>query len=143
VRLKTRSTVLLVLGLGAVFTTGCSSGSNQPPFPELHAVKGVVQRGGKPVTGGAVRFTAEPTVSEFMITSEVATDGTFTLTTVRTTDKSGERKTGVAAGSYKVTYIPPAGDQTAGGSFEPIDLPKPVSITGPMTDLKLELPTKK
>ncbi len=122
---------------------GCGSGSEQPAFSELHPVKGVVLRGNAPVNSGSVRFTAEPDQPEFLINSPVGADGTFTLTTVRTTDKSGERKSGAPLGTYHVTYMPAGGDQTAGGAMEPIELPKTVTIEARENDLKLELPKQR
>ncbi|HEY1188491.1 MAG TPA: hypothetical protein VGE74_12640, partial [Gemmata sp.] len=94
---------------------GCGKDPSQPGFPDLHPVKGVVKRGGQPVSKGTVQFTPDPAKSDFLVNSEVGADGTFTLTTVRTTDSRGERKPGAPAGKYKVTFTPPLGDQTAGG----------------------------
>jgi hypothetical protein len=128
--------------LTALLLAGCGGG-NQPAFPELYPVKGVVKCGGQPVVGGSVRFTPEPDRPEFLVNSEVGPDGTFSLTTVRTTDKSGERKPGAAAGSYRVTYMPPAGDQTTGGvSFTPVAAPATVTVAAQENDLSIEL-TKK
>jgi hypothetical protein len=125
-----------------VLLAGCGGG-NQPAFPDLHPVKGVVKRGGQPVAGGSVRFTPEPDRPEFLVNAEVGPDGTFSLTTVRTTDKSGERKPGAAAGAYRVTYMPPAGDQTAGGvSFTPVEAPGTVTVAAQENDLTVVL-TKK
>jgi len=101
-------------------------GNGQPAFPDLAPVSGVVKRGGSPVSGGTLKFTPDPDTADFLTNSDVGTDGTFTLTTVRTTDKSGERKPGVAAGKYAVTYYPSAGDQTAGVP-QPVTLP-PVTV---------------
>lgn len=125
--------------LGLLVLAGCG-GDNQPPFPDLHPVKGVVKRGGQPVSGGGIRFDPDPARPEFIITSTVEPDGTFTLATIRTTDKSGERKPGAPAGKYKVTYMPPAGDQTAGGaSFDPITAPGGVTVEAKENDLTVEL----
>jgi hypothetical protein len=123
--------------------SGCGgSGGKQPDFPDLHPVKGTVTRGGAPVKGGAVQFAPDPARPDFLINSEVGPDGTFALSTVRTTDKSGERKSGAPAGSYKVTFTPPLGDQTAGGAVNPIELTKPVTVTAGNNDLTIELPKK-
>lgn len=131
-----------VVALAVALLAGCGGGANQPSFPELHPVKGVVKRGGQPVVGGSVRFTPDPDRPEFLINSEVQKDGTFTLSTVRTTDTHGERKSGAPVGKYKVTYEPPLGNQTAGGQMNPIDVPTPVSVTAGDNTLTVELPKK-
>ncbi len=130
----------LALAVGA----GCGTGTKQPDFPDLSPVKGVVKRGGQSVGGGGiVRFTPDPDKSEFVINSEVGADGTFALTTVRTTDSRGERKTGAPAGSYKVTYTPPLGDQTVGGQAGPVELPAKVTVKAGDNDITIDLPAKK
>jgi hypothetical protein len=132
-------TVRLLAPALAALLVGCG-GDNQPAFPDLHPVKGVVKRGGQPVVGGSVRFTPEPDRPEFIVNSEVGPDGTFSLTTVRTTDKAGERKPGAPTGKYRVTYVPPAGDQTAGGvSFNPIEVPELVVVLAQENSLTVEL----
>lgn len=135
-----RRTSLPLLAL-ALFA-GCGSG-DQPKFPELSPVKGVVQRGGQPVKGGVIRFTPDPDKPEFLTNSEVGADGTYSLSTVRTTDKSGERKSGAPPGKYKVTYTPPLGDQAAGGDMSPIPIAAPVEVKAGENDLKIDVPTKK
>jgi hypothetical protein len=121
---------------------GCDNGRPQPEFDTLHPVKGVVKRGGQPVKGGLLQFTPEPNKPEFLINSVVGDDGTYTLTTVRTTDKSGERRTGAPAGTYKVTYTPPLADQTAGGLVIPVDLPSTVTVNAGENNLPIELGKK-
>ena len=136
-----RSILLLAFGLAALI--GCGKDSSQPAFADLYPVKGVVTRGGVPVKKGAVRFTPDPDKQEFTINSEVGEDGTFSLTTVRITDKAGERRPGAPAGKYKVTFVPHLGDQTAGGFTDPVELPQVVTVEAKENDLKLELPKKK
>ena len=132
------------LTLAVLAALGCNSGETpQPAFGDLYPVRGVVKRGGQPVKGGVVQFTPNPDRPEFLINSLVGDDGTFTLTTVRMTDKQGERKTGAPAGAYKVTYTPPINDQTAGGQSTSIEYPKPVTVTAGENDLPIELPAKK
>jgi hypothetical protein len=128
--------------LAVAILAGCGKDGDQPAFPELHPVKGVVKKGGQPVSGGSVRFTPDADRGEFLINSEVGPDGTFTLSTVRTTDRSGERKPGAAAGKYKVTYMPAGGDQTAAAQMNPIELPNPVTVNAGNNDLTLDLPKK-
>lgn len=135
------STAMILLS--AVGLTGCGSGQpEQPAFADLFPVKGLVKRGDKPVKGGAVQFFPEPNKNEFLINSEVGVDGTFTLSTVRTTDRSGERRSGAPAGKYQVKYIPPAGDQLAGGQSSPIDVPGVITIESKENSLELILPNK-
>lgn len=121
---------------------GCGSDGNPAPFSELHPVKGVVLRGGVPVNGGSVEFAMTGGSTEFLVNSDVGADGNFTLTTVRTTDSRGERKTGAPAGTYTATYRPPVADQTTGHS-NPVTLPKSAIVEAKANDLKLELPAKK
>lgn len=135
-----RTFVFAALALGLL--SGCGSGVKQPDFPDLSPVKGVVTRGGSPVKGGAVQFFPDPAKPDFLINSEVGTDGTYALSTVRTTDSSGERKPGAPAGTYKVTYTPPLGDQTAGGAVNPIDLAKTFTVAAGNNDIPIELPKK-
>ena len=127
--------------LGALAAVGCGTASG-PAFPELAPVKGVVKRGAAPVAGGVVKFTPDPDTAEFLVNAEVGTDGAFTLSTVRTTDKTGERKPGAAAGKYAVTYFPPAGDQTTGGVPTPVNLPPMTVPKEGHAALTLELPKK-
>jgi hypothetical protein len=134
---------LSALAALALFGAGCGDGGgSQPAFPELHPVTGTVKRDGAPVKGGAVAFAPDPAKPDFLINSEVGPDGTFELSTVRTTDRSGERKTGAPAGTYKVTFTPPLGDQTAGGAINPIAVPKPVAVAAGPNTLTIDLPKK-
>ena len=137
-----RTVSALALATVTAALVGCGSGPSQPDFPDLHPVKGVVKRGGQPVSKGVVQFAPDPAKSDFLINSEVGTDGTFTLTTVRTTDSKGERKPGAPAGKYKVTFTPPLGDQTAGGQINPIDVPTPATVAPGDNTLTIELPKK-
>jgi hypothetical protein len=129
---------LFAPALGLLLLAGC--GEKQPAFPDVHPVRGVVKVGGKPAAGGSVRFDADPAVPGYIISGPVGPDGAFTLTTVRTTDKVAERKPGAPAGAYRVTYMPPAGDQTAGPPPEPPVLPKPVTVEAKENDLTLDFP---
>ena len=94
-----------------------------------------------PLAGGSLRFTAVPEKPEFMIVSEVKDDGTFSLTTVRSTDTRGERKPGAPAGEYTVVYTPPNVDQTQGFA-PPITLPNKVTIKAEANELTLEVPAR-
>jgi hypothetical protein len=128
--------------LATALVAGCGGGDNQPTFPDLTPVKGVVKRAGQPVKGGTVQFLPDPDRPEFLTNSEVGQDGTFTLTTVRTTDKTGERKTGAPVGKYRAMYQPPLGDQTAGGQLDPITVPGPFEVKAGGGDITVDLPKK-
>jgi hypothetical protein len=132
-----------LLALAALAAVGCGGGGrSQPKFPDLAPVKGVVKRGGQPVKGGVVQFVPEPDQPEFLINSEVGSDGTFSLTTVRTTDSSGERKPGAPPGKYKASYLPPLGDQTAGAAPAPVAVPGPFEVKAGGTEVTVDLPKK-
>lgn len=122
----------------AVLCSGCESGRPQPAFSDLHPATGIVTQSGKTVGGGVVTFTPQPDRQEFLINSEVGDDGRFSLSTVRATDSKGERRPGAPAGEYRVTYLPPVKNQTA-GNLDPIALPKHTTIQAGSNDLKLEL----
>jgi hypothetical protein len=134
-------TATLGIPLVMVGLLGCNEGK-QPDFPPLHPVKGVVKKDGKAVSGGSVRFTPDPDKPEFLVGGEVGADGSFTLSTLRTTGKKGERKDGAPAGTYKVTFMPLQGDQTAGGAIEPIELPKTVTVQAGDNNIVIDLPKK-
>jgi hypothetical protein len=128
----------LILAAWGISSTGCF-GPKQPEFETLHPVSGKVQKGGVPVSGGALRFTAVPENPDFMIVSDVKEDGTFSLATVRSTDSRGEKKPGAPAGEYTVVYTPPNLDQTQGFS-PPVTLPAKITIKPETNELTLELP---
>jgi hypothetical protein len=138
-----RSPSLVASSLAALIAAGCGKDGNQPAFAELYPVNGVVKRGGQPVRGGTLRFALDPEKPEFDSNAVVGPDGSYTLTTYRTTDRSGERKPGAPAGTYKVTYIPDFSDQTAGGSQEPIHLNKPLTVDAGDNDISIDLPAAK
>lgn len=134
---------MIVLGFAAAAFAGCGRDGNQPAFPDLNPVKGVVKRDGKPVSGGVIRFNPEPDKGEFIINSEVGPDGTYKLSTTRATDNEGERKPGAPAGSYKVVFIPAFGDQTAGGSVDPVESANRVTVKAGENDIPIDLPAAK
>ena len=127
--------------LGTLFAMVGCGGAEGPAFPAVVAFKGVVKRSGAPVSGGLLKFTPEPDTPEFLSNAEVGPDGAFTASTVRTTDQTGERKPGLPAGKYRVIYFPPLGDQTAGASPKPIELPTTV-IAVEKSDVVFELPKR-
>ncbi|MFO0804181.1 MAG: hypothetical protein U0791_13800 [Gemmataceae bacterium] len=135
-----RTTLSLAVLFGLV---GCGGDKGQPAFSELNAVTGVVKRNGQPVKGGKLTFTLDPDKQEFGVNAVVGSDGTYTLTTYRLTDSSGERKPGAPAGTYKVTYVPDITDQTSGGSMEPVRLTTPVTVAAGANTLNIDLPASK
>ena len=126
----------------AAAAAGCGGDSKQPAFPDLVPVSGVVKRAGQPVKGGAIQFVPDPAKPEFLTNSEVGADGTFALTTVRTTDSKGERKSGAPPGKYKAVYQPPLGDQTAGGQMAPVNVPGPFEVKAGGSEVAIDLPKK-
>lgn len=135
-----RTTLSLAVLIGLV---GCGGDKGQPAFSELNAVTGVVKRNGQPVKGGKLTFTLDPDKQEFGVNAVVGSDGTYTLTTYRLTDSSGERKPGAPAGTYKVTYVPDITDQTSGGSMEPVRLTTSVTVAAGANTLNIDLPASK
>lgn len=130
----------VLAGFGCLI--GCGSGKQQPAFDTLYPVTGSVTQSGKAVAGGAIRFTPDPDRPEFLINSEIQADGTFSLSTVRTTDSQGERRPGAPAGRYRVTFQPKLGDQTSGYQ-EAVTLPQPVTVESKPNELKIALPAGK
>ena len=135
--MNSRWLMIALFGLLCV-QIGCS-GVKQPEFDALHPVTGKLQRGGQPIVGGSLRFNPIPENQEFIVNSVVSPDGSFKLTTVRTTDTKGERRPGAPAGEYSVVYMPESKDQTV--AFEPpITLPSKVVIEAKDNNLTLEVP---
>ncbi len=126
----------------AALAAGCSSGS-AITFPELHPVKGVVKAGEKLIAGGFIQCVPEGGVNEYIVGGVVADDGTFTLSTSHKDDKAGDRKTGVPAGKYKVTFNAPQGDQTAGPPAQPIQVAQLLTVNPGENNVTIEVPKKK
>src|SRR6516165_10550925 len=83
---------------------GCSSDSGVK-WPKLYPAKGVVKVGGTPVTTGFLHFRPDDSkYSDFVVTSTVEPDGTFTLRTSHSQDAKLEKQLGAPAGKYTVTY---------------------------------------
>lgn len=121
---------------------GCGTETTQPTFADLQSVTGVVTWNGTPANGGSIRFNPDPATPEFSINSEVGADGTYALTTVRTTDKMGERKTGAPLGKYKVVYTPPLTTQTPTGLPLFVELPTPVTVVAGSNNIPVEVGKK-
>lgn len=133
----------LVLCLLCGVLTGCGGQVELAEFEALKPIKGTVTQAGQPVSGGVIVFQSEPDKPDFLVNSEVGSDGSYTLTTVRLNDRTGERKPGAPAGNYRVTYTPVIQDQTAQGAAGPITLPKLVVIDGREEVLNIDLPKKR
>src|SRR5262245_41723556 len=129
---------LTVVGLVVLF--GCDGGKPKGELPQLHPAKGKVVRGGQPVTGGSLRFFADPDDPDVVIGGEVKLDGTFKLQTMHA--QSQKKATGAPAGTYRVTYHPPLGDQTAGPNPAPVEVPQPQTIQAGSNDLTIEVGKK-
>ena len=130
---------LLLFTAAILLFSGCSSG-NQPEFADLHPVTGKVQRAGVALQRGSLRFTPVNDKGEFSVNSEVSDDGSFSLTTVRTTDSRGERRLGAPAGEYTVVYAPESLDQTV--DVPPITLPRKIVVEAKDNTLTLEVPAR-
>jgi hypothetical protein len=105
----------------------------------LHPVSGKITYGGQAPGGGMIKFEPVPANEEFMVNGLLDAEGNFQLTTVRSTDSQGERKSGAPAGEYKVVFIPKNEDQTV-GYVPPVTLPTPVKIEAKENVLTLDAP---
>lgn len=128
----------IAVGLGLVLLAGCTDAKPQGDLPALHPVHGTVVRGGQPVKGGLVRYHAEPDDPDVVVNSEVGPDGTFTLQTMHA--QSQKRGAGAPAGTYRVTYFPPMGEQTqGGGTAAPVEVPKKQTVQAGNNELTIDL----
>jgi len=88
---------------------GCQEAKPKGDLPPLYPAKGKVVRGGVPVASGLIQFQSEPPNPDLIVNSVVGPDGTFELQTLHAL--SQKKAPGAPAGTYKVTYMPPAADQ--------------------------------
>jgi hypothetical protein len=132
-----KSTFILSGILLSAAAIGC--GPKQPAFDDLHPVTGKITYGGLAPGGGVVKFEPIPAKDEFIINGLLDAEGNFKLTTVRTTDSSGERKNGAPAGEYNVVFMPPNEDQTK-QYVPPVTLPQTVKIEAKDNVLTLDAP---
>lgn len=86
-----------------VAVAGC--GPSLPAPPTVLPVSGTVLLAGKPVTSGQVQFTKDGDTTLTVI-GDVQSDGTFTLQTKLI---DGRKLPGAVAGTYRVTFNPPYG----------------------------------
>jgi hypothetical protein len=118
-----------ILALGA----GCGKSDMPPTYP----VTGTVTfRDGEPIRGGLVVFRslAEDGVS---VSGVVGEEGSFALQTL----KGKEKAAGAPEGSYRVSFMPPQGeDQRA--MMPPVELPLPHQVEPKENhfDLKVDRP---
>ena len=130
----------LAVALGLVVLFGCDGSKPKGELPPLHPATGKVVRGGQPVTGGSLRLQADPEDPDVVVTAEVKPDGSFELQTMHA--QSQKRGPGAPAGTYRVTYFPPMGDQTAGPTPEPVEVRQPQTIQAGQNSLTIDLGKK-
>ena len=107
----------------------------------MHPAKGKVVRerpAGQRRAGPVLRPSR--TIRTWWSTAEVKSDGTFELQTLHA--QSQKKAKGAPAGTYQVTYYPPAGDQTQGPSPEPVSPSQPQTIQAGSNDLTVEVGKK-
>jgi hypothetical protein len=108
--MRLRSAVcLLVVAFGL---EGCSK-KPESNVPTLHPVKGVVNRGGKPVNGGELFIRPDQEHPNLLVSATVGTDGRFDVASMDTQDRDGKRLPGAPEGTYRITYTIASQDQTA------------------------------
>jgi adhesin HecA-like repeat protein len=129
-----RSASLRTFSLLLVLAMGCGTSRPAGDLPELHPARGVVTRGGKPISGGALRLKAVASAdNNLRVTGLVGADGAFEFSTMHAL--SQRKAPGAPAGEYTVTYIPPGETQ----SVKPIAVPGRVTIKSGENDLTLKL----
>jgi hypothetical protein len=108
-----------IVGMAMLVLASCSKPAE--PMPTTHPVTGtVVYKQGGPVPG---RITFQPmTDLQLACNGPIADDGTFTVSTLRTSDQ--QRIDGVPEGEYRVTVFPQATDQF----IIPKELPGKVTV---------------
>jgi hypothetical protein len=94
---------------GLCLLVGCAGDKPHGDLPPMHHAHGKVIHNGMPVAGGHIQFQAEPATPDLIVNAEVRPDGTFELQTLHAL--SQKKAIGAPAGTYRVTYMPPATDQ--------------------------------
>jgi len=116
---------------------GCHGPDPTVGLPTLHPVKGVVTRGGQPVTGGFLTFQPDKDIPGAAVVADVGADGRFEVMTTNTNTRDGRRAKGAPATSYRVTYAASGTEQEA---TLPVEAPKPVRVEPKENDITIELP---
>lgn len=126
---------MAVLAL-ALAPLGCGSDTGLPP---LHAAKGTVTQGGKPVSHALVRLRPEKDDPTLTIVGTTDAQGHFELSTQTT--RGNVKRPGVPEGTYRVTIdLPIRDDQSGGGSVE---LAKPTVVRAGDNAFPFEIAEKK
>ena len=129
-RHRTFAAAILV---SAVIAVGCRSAAAPPP-PATHPAKGVlIDKAGKPLSGGMVELVSEDQVPK-SARAQIGSDGSFSLFVI---DATGKKYDGAQEGDYRVTYIPP---MTSQQTESPVNLPTKVKIHAGDNRLDLKLP---
>ncbi len=115
---------------------GCGKTQKREPVA-LYPVTGQVLKNGKAVTAGYLRFLPEKDQAVVIVISEVKSDGTFELKTLREDKK---RELGAPQGSYFVFYHPPGTDQK---SVEPIKLTKMYKVMPQTNTFTIDIGSRK
>ena len=131
---------LAAAAFGLALLIGCDGSKPGGDLPALHPARGKVVRGSEPVGGGTVRFFADPDNPDVVTSAEVKTDGTFELQTMHA--QSQKKATGAPAGTYRVTYYPLLGDQTAGPNPAPVEVAQKQTIQAGQNDLTIDVGKK-
>lgn len=118
---------------------GCSKKSSSANVPQLHSVKGVVNKGGLPVNGGTLFIRPDQDQPNLMISANVGPDGRFEVVSMDTQDRDGKKRPGAPEGTYRITYAPPGQDQTVA----PIDVAKAFAVETKGNEWTIELNEKK
>jgi hypothetical protein len=115
----------------AISCAGCTSSG---PALELQPVKGRVLKNGQPVQGGAVVLKRANEQAILIVNGEVDGDGWFEPGTIQ----DNERRPGMPAGDYFVTYNPPLSTDQ---NVLPITLPAPVKIETATKEFTVDIGT--
>lgn len=130
----------VMVSLSVIVLVGCPNGKPKGDLPPLHPAKGKLTRGGQAVTGGTVRFIADPEVPDLIVTADIGREGTFELKTFHAV--SQKMGNGAPLGNYKVSYYMPQSDQVAGGQNPVIEVQQRVTIKEGPNDLTIEIGKK-
>lgn len=108
--LLTRSVFLFSMLVLSFALVGCGAPTRGKQAYQFQPVKGRVLFNDQPITQGTINFT-NPDDSNFVASSPISSDGTFSLTT--TTIFSSSKNPGAPMGKYKVMINPPSDGKRA------------------------------